>query len=143
MTTPTVGRQPRDARPARSQRRNLLKLGVTMTTGTSSWLWQAIPTREEHVFNALTGLRQHTGNWPGKTVTRAEAASSTAAAATNSWTCPGPTPVGREPGRGGRTRLPALRATDVTVVSWTPRESSGISIWFCRFSRSRIVSWCV
>jgi len=26
------------------------------------------------VFNALTGLRQHTGNWPGKTVTRAEGA---------------------------------------------------------------------
>lgn len=24
------------------------------------------------VFNALTGLRQHTGNWPGKTVMRAE-----------------------------------------------------------------------
>ena len=24
------------------------------------------------VFNALTGLRQHTGNWPGKTVTRAD-----------------------------------------------------------------------
>lgn len=24
------------------------------------------------VFNTLTGLRQHTGNWPGKTVTRAE-----------------------------------------------------------------------
>lgn len=24
------------------------------------------------VFNALTGLRQHTGNWPGKTVSRAE-----------------------------------------------------------------------
>ncbi len=24
------------------------------------------------VFNALTGLRQHTGNWPGKTVTRSE-----------------------------------------------------------------------
>ena len=24
------------------------------------------------VFNALTGLHQHTGNWPGKTVTRAE-----------------------------------------------------------------------
>ena len=23
------------------------------------------------VFNALTGLRQHTGNWPGKTVTAA------------------------------------------------------------------------
>ena len=26
------------------------------------------------VFNALTGLRQHTGNWPGKTVGRAEGA---------------------------------------------------------------------
>lgn len=26
------------------------------------------------VFNQLTGLRQHTGNWPGKTVTRAEGA---------------------------------------------------------------------
>ena len=26
------------------------------------------------VFNAVTGLRQHTGNWPGKTVTRAEGA---------------------------------------------------------------------
>ena len=26
------------------------------------------------VFNALTGLRQHTGNWPGKTITRAEGA---------------------------------------------------------------------
>ena len=24
------------------------------------------------VFNALTGLRQHTGNWPGKTVTSAQ-----------------------------------------------------------------------
>ncbi len=24
------------------------------------------------VFNALTGLRQHTGNWPGKTVVTAE-----------------------------------------------------------------------
>lgn len=24
------------------------------------------------VFNQLTGLRQHTGNWPGKTITRAE-----------------------------------------------------------------------
>ena len=29
-------------------------------------------TGKSTVFNALTGLRQHTGNWPGKTVTRAE-----------------------------------------------------------------------
>ena len=24
------------------------------------------------IFNALTGLRQHTGNWPGKTVSNAQ-----------------------------------------------------------------------
>ncbi len=29
-------------------------------------------TGKSTVFNTLTGLRQHTGNWPGKTVTRAE-----------------------------------------------------------------------
>jgi len=29
-------------------------------------------TGKSTVFNALTGLRQHTGNWPGKTVTRTE-----------------------------------------------------------------------
>ncbi len=31
-------------------------------------------TGKSSVFNALTGLRQHTGNWPGKTVARAEGA---------------------------------------------------------------------
>jgi ferrous iron transport protein B len=29
-------------------------------------------TGKSTVFNSLTGLRQHTGNWPGKTVVRAE-----------------------------------------------------------------------
>lgn len=29
-------------------------------------------TGKSSVFNAITGLRQHTGNWPGKTVSRAE-----------------------------------------------------------------------
>jgi ferrous iron transport protein B len=29
-------------------------------------------TGKSTVFNMLTGLKQHTGNWPGKTVTRAE-----------------------------------------------------------------------
>ncbi len=29
-------------------------------------------TGKSTIFNHLTGLRQHTGNWPGKTVTRAE-----------------------------------------------------------------------
>jgi ferrous iron transport protein B len=28
-------------------------------------------TGKSTVFNALTGLKQHTGNWPGKTVTNA------------------------------------------------------------------------
>lgn len=31
-------------------------------------------TGKSTVFNSLTGLRQHTGNWPGKTVTRMEGA---------------------------------------------------------------------
>lgn len=31
-------------------------------------------TGKSTLFNALTGLRQHTGNWPGKTVIRAEGA---------------------------------------------------------------------
>ncbi len=31
-------------------------------------------TGKSTLFNALTGLRQHTGNWPGKTVARAEGA---------------------------------------------------------------------
>ncbi|WP_053228302.1 FeoB small GTPase domain-containing protein [Spirochaeta cellobiosiphila] len=31
-------------------------------------------TGKSTVFNSLTGLRQHTGNWPGKTVSRAEGA---------------------------------------------------------------------
>ncbi len=29
-------------------------------------------TGKSTIFNALTGLRQHTGNWPGKTIARAE-----------------------------------------------------------------------
>lgn len=35
-------------------------------------------TGKSTVFNALTGLRQHTGNWPGKTVVRAEGGFETA-----------------------------------------------------------------
>ncbi len=52
---------------------NLLKLGVTMDSWNFVVALAGNPnTGKSTVFNALTGLRQHTGNWPGKTVTRAE-----------------------------------------------------------------------
>ncbi len=52
---------------------NLEKLGVDMTSLDFVLALAGNPnTGKSTVFNALTGLRQHTGNWPGKTVTRAE-----------------------------------------------------------------------
>jgi ferrous iron transport protein B len=52
---------------------NLRKLGVNMETWDYVVALAGNPnTGKSTVFNALTGLRQHTGNWPGKTVTRAE-----------------------------------------------------------------------
>jgi len=54
---------------------NLVKLGVDMTRFDFVVALAGNPnTGKSTVFNALTGLRQHTGNWPGKTVTRAEGA---------------------------------------------------------------------
>jgi ferrous iron transport protein B len=51
----------------------LKKLGVDMTHFDFVVALAGNPnTGKSTVFNALTGLRQHTGNWPGKTVTRAE-----------------------------------------------------------------------
>lgn len=51
----------------------LKKLGVDMTNFDYVVALAGNPnTGKSTVFNALTGLRQHTGNWPGKTVTRAE-----------------------------------------------------------------------
>jgi ferrous iron transport protein B len=52
---------------------NLLKLGVDMSDWDYVVALAGNPnTGKSTVFNALTGLRQHTGNWPGKTVSRAE-----------------------------------------------------------------------
>jgi Fe2+ transport system protein B len=52
---------------------NLKKLGVEMDSWDYVLALAGNPnTGKSTVFNALTGLRQHTGNWPGKTVTRAE-----------------------------------------------------------------------
>lgn len=51
----------------------LLKLGIRMDNWDYLVALAGNPnTGKSTVFNALTGLRQHTGNWPGKTVTRAE-----------------------------------------------------------------------
>lgn len=52
---------------------NLKKLGVEMERYDYVVALAGNPnTGKSTVFNTLTGLRQHTGNWPGKTVTRAE-----------------------------------------------------------------------
>ena len=52
---------------------NLKKLGIVLDTWDYIVALAGNPnTGKSTVFNALTGLRQHTGNWPGKTVTRAE-----------------------------------------------------------------------
>jgi ferrous iron transport protein B len=53
--------------------RNLLRLGISMADWDYVVALAGNPnTGKSTVFNALTGLRQHTGNWPGKTVGRAE-----------------------------------------------------------------------
>ena len=52
---------------------NLIRLGVNMANWDYVVALAGNPnTGKSTVFNALTGLRQHTGNWPGKTVVRAE-----------------------------------------------------------------------
>ncbi len=52
---------------------NLKKLGINMADYDFAVALAGNPnTGKSTVFNNLTGLKQHTGNWPGKTVARAE-----------------------------------------------------------------------
>jgi ferrous iron transport protein B len=54
---------------------NLQKLGLNLEDIDFVLALAGNPnTGKSTVFNNLTGLRQHTGNWPGKTVSRAEGA---------------------------------------------------------------------
>ena len=54
---------------------HLVKLGIAVDAVDYVIALAGNPnTGKSTVFNNLTGLRQHTGNWPGKTVARGEGA---------------------------------------------------------------------
>ena len=71
MTTDAISQ--RSACASCPANRHLARLGVSMDQWDYVVALAGNPnTGKSTVFNALTGLRQHTGNWPGKTVARAE-----------------------------------------------------------------------
>jgi ferrous iron transport protein B len=74
------------------------------------------------VFNELTGLRQHTGNWPGKTVVRAEGAFAHEGSRVKVVDLPG-------------TYSLQAGSVDEEVASSTRPVWSGISTSCCRSSR--------
>jgi ferrous iron transport protein B len=73
MSRPGVAGLASGTAPHREQ--NLVRLGLSPDRWDILVALAGNPnTGKSTVFNALTGLRQHTGNWPGKTVVRAEGA---------------------------------------------------------------------
>ena len=70
MKTPVFSASSCEACPANAQ---LAQMGISLLKHDRLVALAGNPnTGKSSVFNALTGLRQHVGNWPGKTVTRAE-----------------------------------------------------------------------
>jgi len=70
VKSPAVSGHDCETCPAGAQ---LAQMGISLTKYDRLLALAGNPnTGKSSVFNALTGLRQHVGNWPGKTVARAE-----------------------------------------------------------------------
>ena len=121
---------------------HLKKLGVAMDSWDYVVALAGNPnTGKSTVFNALTGLRQHTGNWPGKTVSRAEGGYAYANKRFKLVDLPGTysllsTSLDEQIARD----FILFGQPDVTALWPTPRASSAISTSPCRCSKSPTAS---